>query len=541
MIGPHLLLTLPVAIPLCAAALCAMLWRRPPMQRAVSLAASLALLAASLALLAATADGTVLTTRFGSWPAPFAIVFVGDLLSTAMVVITGVMAVAVAVYGLVDGAREREQALFHPLYHGLLLGVTGAFLTGDLFNLYVWFEVMLIASFGLLVQDGTRAQLDAGIKYVVLNLLATTLFLMAIAFLYGLTGSLNMADLAITLPTVENRGLVVTLAVMFLFAFGAKAAVFPLFFWLPAAYHTATAPVVAIFAALLTKVGVYALLRSFTLIFAPELGTLGPAIGVIAGATMVTGVLGAAAHFDVRRILSFHIISQIGYMLVGLAVATPLAIAGSVLYVIHHIVVKANLFLVGGAIRLAGGSTDLARIGGLYRRAPLLAILFAIPALSLAGVPPLSGFWAKFVVVRSSLEAGHVALAAIALVVGLLTLYSMAKIWNEAFWKAPSEPEAAASATVAPTTAPTAAPTLPTALPPAAALQARWYDEPRTRIAMIAPIAALASITLTIGLSAEWFVDYAMRAAEQMLSTTTYVEAVLEGTRPATARLELDR
>jgi len=500
-VTPDLLLTLPVALPLATLALCALLQRQPLAQRAASLAGSAALLAASVALLAAVHDGTVLATQFGDWAAPFGISFVADGFSAAMVLITGVMAVVVSVYALAAGSRERERAWFHPLYHGLLLGVTGAFLTGDIFNLYVWFEIMLIASFGLLVQGGKRAQLDAGIKYVVLNLLVTTLFLLGVGFLYGLTGTLNMADLSLALPRVENRGLVSALAVLFLLAFGAKAAVFPLFFWLPAAYHTASAPVVAIFAALLTKVGVYAILRCFTLLFGGETALIGPIVGVLAALTMITGVLGAAAHFDIRRILSFHIISQIGYMLIGLAVATPLALAGSILYLLHHIVVKANLFLIAGAMRLAGGSYDLKRIGGMHRSAPALAILFAVAALSLAGLPPLSGFWAKFVVIRSSLDAGYVALAAVALAVGALTLYSMLKIWNEAFWKAAS--------------------------PLSQQAAKDWRGAGAARAAMLLPIASLAAVTLTIGLWTEPFVEFSLRAAEQMLDRRAYIDAVL--------------
>lgn len=501
----HTLLTLPIGIPLVTFALTLLLQSRPAAQRAASLGGSIALLVSALALVVTVFDGTILATTFGGWAAPFGIVFVGDLLSAAMVLITGVMAVAVSVYGLAGGTHERERALFHPLYHGLLLGVTGAFLTGDLFNLYVWFEIMLVSSFGLLAIDGTKQQLDGAIKYVVLNLVATTVLLMSIGFLYGLTGTLNMADLAAKVPSVENQGLVTVVAVLFLISFGSKAAVFPLFFWLPASYHTAIAPVMAIFAALLTKVGVYAALRIFTLIFTTDVDFLGPAIAWIAATTMVVGVLGAASHYDVRRILSFHIISQIGYMFIGLAVATRLAMAGSILYVIHHIVVKANLFLIAGAVRRAGGSYDLLRTGGLVRSAPLLAMLFAVPALSLAGLPPMSGFWAKLVVIRSSLEAGEVALAVVALVVGLLTLYSMVKIWNETFWKSP--PDASRSEQSA----------------------ARWRGSSTERRLMLAPIAVLAGITLLIGLWTEPFVDYSLRAADQLLDARNYIDAVRSG------------
>jgi multicomponent Na+:H+ antiporter subunit D len=499
-VNAHLLLTLPIAFPAAGMALCALLYARPRMQRVVSLAASAGLLLAAIALVAAVHDGTVLVTQFGAWAAPFGITFVADMLAAAMVLITGVMAVAIGLYGLAGDAAAREQAFYHVLYQGLLLGVSGAFLTGDIFNLYVWFEIMLISSFGLLALGGTRAQLDAGVKYVTLNLIATTFFLMTVAFLYGATGTLNMADLARVLPSLPNQGLVTTLAILFLVTFGAKAAVFPLFYWLPAAYHTAAAPVVAIFAALLTKVGVYAIIRSFTLLFDGDAGYTGPIVGAIAAFTMVTGVLGAAAHFDIRRILSFHIISQIGYMLFGIAIATPLAVGGSILYVIHHIVVKANLFLIAGVIRHAGGSFHLEKLGGLYHSLPMLGVLFLIPALSLAGLPPLSGFWSKFTVIKASLDAGHLLLAATGLLVGLLTLYSMVKIWNEAFWKAP--PEAAAAALAA------------------------WRADGKARLLMLTPIVGLAGITLTIGLFAEPFVDYSVRAGAQLLDKSVYINAV---------------
>ncbi|MGE8943964.1 Na+/H+ antiporter subunit D [Leptospira interrogans] len=508
-----MLLTLPIVFPLAGIALCALLWNRPRAQRIVSLSASAGLFASSICLLNATYDGTVLATQFGNWPAPFGITFVADMLSAAMVLITGVMAVAVGVYGLANDPEPFERAFYHPLYQGLLFGVTGAFLTGDIFNLYVWFEIMLISSFGLLALGGRRAQLDAGVKYVALNLVATTLFLTAVGFLYGLTGTLNMADLARVLPTVENQGLVTALSILFLVTFGAKAAVFPLFFWLPAAYHTTSAPIVAIFAALLTKVGVYAIIRTFTLMFDGDSGYTAPIVGTIAALTMITGVLGAAAHFDIRRILSFHIISQIGYMLFGIAIATPLAIAGSILYVIHHIIVKANLFLIAGAVNRAGGSFHLKDLGGLYSGLPLLGVLFLIPALSLAGLPPLSGFWSKYAVIKASLDAGHIALAAAGLLVGLLTLYSMLKIWNEAFWKAAPD---STSTTIE-----------------------IWRRDSRRRALMLTPIISLCLMTLTIGLYAEPFVDFSMRAATQLIDKSAYINAVF-GTNINLAQVPYD-
>ncbi|HLR78657.1 MAG TPA: proton-conducting transporter membrane subunit [Burkholderiaceae bacterium] len=497
----HLLLTAPIAIPLAGMALTTALWRVPALQRQTSLAASFAFLAAAIALLKATLDGTILATSFGSWAAPFGISFVADRLTAAMVLITAIMAVATAVYQL-DGAESTDRPLYQPLYHGLLLGVTGAFMTGDIFNMYVWFEIMLISSFGMLILGGTKEQLDAGVKYVMLNLVMTTVFLVAVAFLYGATGTLNMADLAGKVQDIDNPGLVTALAVLFLLAFGSKAAIFPLFFWLPASYHTAATPVLAIFAALLTKVGVYAMVRTFGLIF-PVTDMMSWIIGALAILTMITGVLGAASHFDIRKILSFHIISQIGYMLVGVALATPLAIAGSVLYIIHHIIVKANLFLIGGVVRKLTGSYHLKGIGGLHKTAPFLAILFCIPALSLAGLPPLSGFWAKYLVIKPSLDVERWYLAGTALLVGLLTLYSMLKIWNEAFWKA------------APAT---------TGKQPAPGVTAG-----KAAAAHYIAIVSLSALTILIGFNPEPFVDFSIGAAEQLTDRSAYIRAVLGG------------
>ncbi|PWS39004.1 Na+/H+ antiporter subunit D [Falsiroseomonas bella] len=502
----QILLVAPILIPLAACAITALLWQRPEVQRRIGVAAAALLFLSTLALLAEVVTGGMVVGQMGNWPAPFGITLVVDPLSAAMLVITGLMALAVAVYAMGPGAAERDRAGFQPLFHALVMGVAGAFSTGDLFNLYVWFEVMLIASFGLLVLDRTREQLDGGLRYVMLNLVGTTFFLLAVGLVYGLTGTLNLADLARVAPQVENQGALAAAAVLLLISFGAKAAVFPLFNWLPAAYHTASMPVAAIFAALLTKVGVYAIIRVFTLVFAHDQALFGPIIGVVAMLTMVVGVLGAAAHYDVRRILSFHIISQIGYMLVGVALMTPLALAGAVLYIVHHIVVKANLFLVAGAMQKVGGSFALAKLGGLWATRPLLGLMFLIPALSLAGIPPLSGFWGKLVVIRSGFEAEAWLLASVALAVGLLTLYSMVKIWNEAFWKA--APAEAAAHQPAP---------------------GEWGR--MQRFATFAPIVALCAVTLTIGLWTEPFAAFSLAAAEALLDREAYIAAVL-GTAP---------
>jgi multicomponent Na+:H+ antiporter subunit D len=498
------LLVAPILVPLATAVLTALLWRHAGARSAAGVAGSAVHLAAAVLLASHVFGGDILAGEMGGWPTPFGISLVADHLGASMVVITALMGLAVGVYGVSEVGIERERHGFHPLYHVLLTGVTGAFLTGDLFNLYVWFEVMLMASFALLALGSEKAQLDGAIKYAAINLVATVMFLLAVGILYGLAGTLNMADLALRLPEIEQQGLVTTVAMLFLAAFGIKSAVFPLFFWLPASYHTPAVTVSAIFAGLLTKVGVYALIRVFTLVFTGDVGYTHDILLVVAGLTMVTGVLGAAAQNEIRRILSFHIVSQIGYMIMGLALYTPLAVAGAVFYVVHHIIVKTNLFLVAGLVRRLTGSMDLKLMGGVYAASPMVSILFLVPAFSLAGMPPLSGFWAKLILIRASLEAGAYVIAATAIVVGVLTLYSMTKIWGEVFWT-PGPPESD--------------PPSPARLPMA------------ERLLLIGPIAALAAITLTIGIWTQPFLDLADRAAGELLAPAAYIEAVLGGRR----------
>ncbi|MBM2577321.1 Na+/H+ antiporter subunit D [Jannaschia sp. Os4] len=492
-----MLLTAPLIVPFLTAVL-AFLFRHGGEGRWVSVAGSAVSLAAAAVLLREVLAGGTVAAQMGGWAAPFGITLVADTLSAVMVVITAITGLAVALYATAEIDRPLEQLGWHALFQVLLAGVTGAFLTGDLFNLYVWFEVMLISSFGLLVMGGRRVQLDAGIKYVTLNLVSTILFLSGIGLLYGTTGTLNLADLHVTLHGNED-GIVTLIALMFMVGFGVKAAVFPLYFWLPASYHTPAFATSAVFAGLLTKVGVYALMRMFTLVFDQDVPFTHGILLWVGVATMVTGVLGAAAQTDFRRILSFHIVSQIGYMVLGLALMTPLALAGGAFYLVHHIIVKANLFLISGVADRVAGGTELDRIGGLYKGTPLLGLLFLIPAFSLAGFPPLSGFWAKYVLVKASMDVELWWVAFAALAVGLMTIYSMTKIWGRAFWK----PH-----------------------PTGAVPSLRTIDAPQ-RAAMLIPIAALATMTVIIGLVPQPFLTLAERVAVELLDPTSYVSAVL--------------
>ncbi len=491
---------LPAAVVLPLASGVAGLWARPHRgrQQAVSLAAVMAHLGIAVALLAEVWSEGILTVQIGGWPPPFGITLVADHFSAAMVLITSIMGAATVVYAFCDIDEVSLVKDFHPPLQVMIGAVCGAFLTGDIFNLYVWFEVMLIASLALLISGGSKAQLDGAVRYAALSLIATTLLLSGIGLLYGLTGTLNMADLHVRVQQVEEQGLLSVVAVLFIVAFGIKAAVFPLFFWLPASYHTPKVAVSAIFAGLLTKVGVYAMIRVFTLVFTHDVGYTHGILLWTAGLTMAAGVLGAASHNEFRRILSFHIVSQIGYMVLGLALLTPLALAGAVFYILHHIIVKANLFFVAGAVQRLSGASDLKALGGVYREQPLLAALFFVPAFSLAGFPPLSGFWAKFFVIKASFASQQYWIAAIALAVGLLTVYSMTKIWVNGFWKARP----------ATTQEP---PPLPLA----------------SRALLLGPIMCLAAITLTIGLWPGPLYTLAERAGHELLNPADYVEAVL--------------
>jgi multicomponent Na+:H+ antiporter subunit D len=503
------LLIMPIVVPLLTAILSLLTAQWPQLKRPISVLGALGLLGVAIAILIMVWNEGILAVNVGNWPAPFGIAIVADLFSAIMVVLTGIIGAAVVIYSLAMIDPERESLGYHPLLHVLLMGVCGAFLTGDIFNLYVWFEVMLIASFVLMVLGSERAQIEGAIKYVTLNLISSAIFLSAVGVLYGLTGTLNMADIAVKLNTPANTpidgALRTTLAMMFMICFGIKAAVFPLFFWLPASYHTPPAAVSAIFAGLLTKVGVYALIRVFTLIFIDDVGFTHTIILVCAGLTMVTGVLGAAAQHEFRRILSFHIISQIGYMIMGLGLFTIAGIMGSVLYIMHHIIVKTNLFLVSGVVHRLRGTYELKKLGNLYAEKPLLAAMFLIPAMSLAGMPPLSGFFAKLSLIQAGLQIESFAIVATALVVGLLTLYSMTKIWQEAFWKPDDMPTEQQSDQERPN-----------------------HNGPKHwQFLAYAPIIMLAVITLSIGLWAQPFIQLATRSAEQLMNPQQYIDAVL--------------
>jgi multicomponent Na+:H+ antiporter subunit D len=489
-----MLLYWPLVIPFFTAVLCLLAWRSTEMQRGISLLGALGLLAAAVRIFAEVSANGPVAAQAGGWPAPFGITLVADLLSAVMLLLVGIVAVAALAFAIADVNREEEHHGHHPLTHTLLAGLSGAFLTGDLFSMYVWFEVILISSFGLLVIGGGKAQLDGAVKYVGLNLIATVAFLSGVGLLYGATGALNMADLHDKLAGRTTEAPVIAAAALLVFAFGSKAALFPAFFWLPASYHTPSFSSSAVFSALLTKVGVYALFRVFTLCFEIDGTPIQTVLAWGAGLTMFAGVLGALSQRTLRRVLGFSIIGSVGFMILGLAVATPLALAGAAFYMFQDILVKANLFLGAGAVRRLGGSEDFARIGGLWRARPWFSVLCLLPLLSLAGIPPLAGFWAKLLLVQATLAASWYWLTLAVLGAGLLTVLVVGRLWAETFWKAHPDGDGAVSGTL-----------------------------PAT---MLVPLVVLALLIVWIGIGAGPFVAGALAIGEGLADPAAYIAAV---------------
>lgn len=440
-------------------------------------------------------DQGIQVVQLGNWPAPFGITFVADIFSAVMLIMSGFIGLMTAVYAISSIEKFRQRFSFFPLVNALLMGVNGAFLTGDVFNLYVWFEVMVLASFVLITMGGSRPQMDGAIKYVSMNLISSLLFLAGIGLLYGKAGTLNMADLAVKIRESDESLLINSSAMLFFVAFSIKAAVFPFFFWLPASYHTPPTAITALFSGLLTKVGVYAMIRFFTLFFVQNQNFWHPLLLIIGGLTMVVGVLTAASQYDMRKILSFHIISQIGYMIMGLGLFTVLGIAGAIFYMVHNIVAKTNSFLISGIVNKIKGTFELKAIGGLYKAYPFLSILFIITAFGLAGVPPLSGFLGKLLLVVAGFEDKNYLITAVAILVGLFTLFSMIKIWNEGFWKAQPENNIT--------------------------------EKKSIPFTMLLPVVVLASATIILGVFGEYFVEISLRAGEQLINPEEYINKVL--------------
>ncbi len=487
----HTLALMPLVVPLATALIS--LWFRSfrSLQIGVAIAGHLLLLVtASVLVHQVWTTGTVVA-ELGDWAPPFGITVAIDLLGSAMVWVSAAIALTVSVYasGHIDEARR--QSGFWPILSILIMGVNGAFVTGDLFNLYVWFEVLLMSSFVLLSIGNQRPQVEASVKYVAINLVSSSAFLIATAMLYGITGTLNMADLSVKIAQSESSGLVTTVAVVLTVAFGIKAAVFPLYFWLPSAYPSPPAAISGLFAALLSKVGVYSLLRCFTLLFHDDQVLAKSVLLWVSGATMIAGVLGALSQTVLRHAFSFHLIAAIGFMMMGIAILSEASLAATVFYLLVDMIVIAGLFLTAGVVERVTNTRDTRWMGGLYEQRPLLCFAYLIPALSVAGFPPMSGFWGKLGLLQATIDQGYFTMAGVALATSALALVSIGQIWSRAFWRPRSN----------------------------------LVGQPFRRMTIAS--AALAGITLLLGVFPGLLYDFTERAAADLARPQRYVEAVL--------------
>ncbi|EOM77964.1 Na+/H+ antiporter subunit D [Rhodococcus rhodnii] len=514
---------LPVLVPLLAAACTLVLGRRPRAQRWITLPALVSVVAISAVLLfLADRDGTT-AVQVGGWESPIGITLVVDRLSALMLVVSSIVLLAVMMYaigqGISDGNDDQPVSIFLPTYLALTAGVCNAFLAGDLFNLYVGFEVLLAASFVLLTIGGSADRVRAGVSYVMVSMVSSIIFLAGIAFAYAATGTLNFADMALRMDEVDSATRNAIFAVL-LVGFGIKAAVFPLSAWLPDSYPTAPAPVTAVFAGLLTKVGVYAIMRTHSLIF-PQ-GALDNVLLVSGLLTMLVGIFGAIAQNDIKRLLSFTLVSHIGYMIFGIGLGSVTGLSGSIYYIAHHILVQTTLFLVVGLIERQAGSSSLRRLGGLAAASPVLAVVFLIPALNLGGIPPFSGFIGKVALLQAGAADGSVLawiLVAGGTATSLLTLYVVARVWSKAFWRARADAPEGGLADVSPSA-------LLDQSGRTIAFDQR-ADVGRMPGPMLAPTVGLVVVGLALTVFAGPLVRISDRAAENLRDRSVYITAVL--------------
>jgi multicomponent Na+:H+ antiporter subunit D len=444
------LVILPVVLCLIAGAATAVLRRNVRLHAPIAIAALALLVLIDALLLHQVATHGPMTMVMGRWLPPFGIAFTVDILGASLALVAALVALAAAIYALPDIDTLQRRYGFYPFTLFLMAGVSGAFLTGDVFNLYVWFEVLLISSFGLIVLGGEREQIDGAMKYGLLNLVGTTLFLIAVGYLYAIFGTLNMADITMIIARQSDQLPLMTLGTLFFAAFAMKAAAFPVNFWLPASYHTPRITVSALFAGLLTKVGIYAMLRVLVMLMPGVTLTLSPLIGGVAILTMLSGAIGAVAQTDLRRALGYWVISGIGIMLAGIAIGNGQAIAAAIFYAFHSMVVISALYFLVGLVAQRAGGFALGTIGGLWSSSPLLSALALSLFFSVAGLPPFSGFWPKAMLVSAALDVERWWLAGAILLSGFLITFAAGRIFLLAFWRPAPESAIKRSAALAP-------------------------------------------------------------------------------------------
>ncbi|KKM10826.1 monovalent cation/H+ antiporter subunit D [Clostridiales bacterium PH28_bin88] len=489
------IIVFPVVLPMVTGIVLLFFYKHVRIQKFIAGLSVLAMMALALRILYLALNGPILVLRVGDFPAPFSIVLTVDIFGAIMLSLSGLISLVALFFSFGSIDPGREKSFYYAFWQIQMMGINGAFVTGDIFNLFVFFEILLISSYILLVLGGEPIQLREGLKYVLLNMMSGVFFLLAVGVLYSITGTLNMADLAVKVAEAPQKGLLTAVAMTFFVVFGMKGGLFPMYFWLPRSYFVAPSAVAALFGGMLTKVGIYATIRVFTLIFTYDPGFTHNIILWISGFTMFLGVLGALSQMDYKRILSYHIISQVGYMVMGLGLYTPLAIAGAIYYIVHHIIVKSCLFLVSGVTEKITGTTELKRMGGMLGTHPIVAYLFLIAGISLAGVPPFSGFFSKFVLMQAGLAEGRYGIVFVAIVVSFLTLFSMMKIFRYVYWGR-----------------------IPEDNPP---VHGSGY------FVLVPPVLVLIALTVFLGLNAQWIMNIALAASEQLMNPEHYIQAVL--------------
>ncbi|WP_047986358.1 Na+/H+ antiporter subunit D [Ornithinibacillus californiensis] len=486
---------LPIIIPMLAGIIVAFTNSRVKITRALTkLLTIISLVVAMIVTYSVFTDGTIILET-GDWVAPYGIILVADKLSILLILTTNIIATAAVFYAPHSLTLKQETHYFYTFYFMLIAGVSGAFLTGDLFNLFVFFEVLLMASYALIVLGGDRVQLRESIKYVLINLFSSMLFVTAVALLYGAVGTINMAQIAERVAEVEQDGILTTIAVLLFFVFGTKAALFPLYYWLPRPYIVPNPVVSALFGALLTKVGIYSILRVFSLIFVHRMEITHEAFIWIAGLSMLFGVIGALSTNNIKLIISYNIIPAIGFIIMGIGIFNQDALSGSIYYLIHDMIIKSALFLLVGVIAYVAGTSDLTKMKGLIHHYPVIGWLLFISAFILAGIPPFSGFIGKLLLLKGAVTADEIVITIIALLSSLLILYSVMKIFIRGFWGEKDD--------------------------------TKNYTK-KASLGLILPIAGLLAVSVFLGVGAEFVYPSIEGIAEYLLDPQIYIDSVLK-------------
>lgn len=519
------LVVAPLLLPLLTAIALLFVRSSITLQRRISLSGAVLNAAAAALLVGQVRGGGIQTLYMGGWQPPYGIVFVADMLAALLVLVAALAAIACLLYASRTVGEPRERMHVYPLLHFLLAGVYGSFLTGDLFNLFVCFEVMLISSYALIVLGGTKRQLRETFKYILVNILSSALFVAAVAYLYGEVGTLNMAHLSQRVAEAGQGGMLNVIAVLFMIVFALKAGLF-LFFWLPGSYGAPPSAIRVVFAALLTKVGLYALIRTFSLIFYHNPDVTHMWLGLMAGATMALGSIGAIAYRDVPRALNYQVVIGIGFIGYGVALATGDAWSGVVFYMLHDILAKALLFILGGMLIAAAGTEKLDGMGGLIGRFPLIGWLLLGASLAIVGIPPLSGFPGKVALIGAGLQQGAYVLAALGLLSSLAALYALLRLFRQAFWGEEREPEAVGRQERRERLAVREKAGREKAAEGAVAESVE--AQPRESRLPGAVAVSLFAALLLLGVCAEWVYGFVSQAGETLARPDIYIEAVIK-------------